>query len=412
MAEIPSLDSSPASSSARGFVSGTKRPLETLLQAAGSISAFPTRPLPDLASLTAASAYLERQATTVDDAAPLYRQQNGLPGPISGDNNWWWSSGASTSALWVQRMLCGPPPQPQQPPVPLNRLPPLKPPPPPPQTSLAHHNYYYPSPLPCPALLYNHRAAAATLEANHAPTVMEQPVAYHAAELASLEAAGWQRYWEFYSRGAASEDTTTVLLPPPPPPLLHHTATAHTVPDGTTMHNTERPLVGAASHGPKVVPRETREETSTTNFTGKKPKRALSAYNLFFQAERQRLLDEHEASTETGYGGRRRQRGRPKQSPPRPLPEGRKKLGFEDLAKVIAQRWKDLDPDSSEMQTYLQLAAEEKKRYQAEKKVWDKQKEVALTKQWQELEKSVGEQTRKEYLDQVISGSKKRKASL
>jgi HMG-box domain len=287
------------------------------------------------------------------------------------------------SALWMQRMrghhlpqlYQQPPPPP--PPVSRNHLPPK----PPPYTSLAHH-YYYPSPLPCPALLIRHRATA---EANHgATTLMEPPGAtstsraHHAAELASM-------VW-------------------PQPPTLDAAAPDAAATVGVPCHS--------RSNGPEHVPYEARKETSSTTFSAKKPKRALSAYNLFFQAERQRLLEEHEAATETGHCRQRhRQRGRPKHSPPPPLPEGRKKLGFEDLAKVIAQRWKTLDQDSSEMQTYLHLAASEKKRYQAEKQVWDKHKEVALTKQWQELEKSVGEQTRKEYLDQVSGGSKKRKTS-
>jgi HMG-box domain len=286
------------------------------------------------------------------------------------------------SALWMQRMRSHHLPQlyqPQQPPPPLSRN--HLPPKPPPHTSLAHHYYYYyPSPLPCPALLFHHRAAA---EANHgATTVMEPPGAttssraHHAAELASM-------VW--------------------PPPTLDAAA-----PDAAATVGVP---CNSRSNGPEHVPYEARKETSSTTFSAKKPKRALSAYNLFFQAERQRLLEEHEAATETGHCRQRhRQRGRPKHSPPL-LPEGRKKLGFEDLAKVIAQRWKTLDQDSSEMQTYLHLAASEKKRYQAEKQVWDKHKEVALTKQWQELEKSVGEQTRKEYLDQVSGGSKKRKTS-
>jgi HMG-box domain len=288
------------------------------------------------------------------------------------------------SALWMQRMCGHHLPQlyqPQQPPPPVSRN--HLPPKPPPYTSLAHHYYYYyPSPLPCPALLFHHRATA---EANHgATTVMEPPGAtttshaYHAAELASM-------VW-------------------PQPPTLDAAA-----PDAAA---TMRVPCDSRSNGPEHVPYEARKETSSTTFSAKKPKRALSAYNLFFQAERQRLLEEHEAATETGHCRQRhRQRGRPKHSPPPPLTEGRKKLGFEDLAKVIAQRWKDLDQDSSEMKTYVHLAAVEKKRYQAEKQVWDKHKEVALTKQWQELEKSVGEQTRKEYLDQVSGGSKKRKTS-
>lgn len=56
-----------------------------------------------------------------------------------------------------------------------------------------------------------------------------------------------------------------------------------------------------------------------------RPKRPLSAYNFFFQSERQRLLEELPV----------RAQGKPRRS--------HGKIGFQDMAKVIGARWKNLD---------------------------------------------------------------------
>jgi HMG (high mobility group) box len=74
------------------------------------------------------------------------------------------------------------------------------------------------------------------------------------------------------------------------------------------------------------------------------PKRPLSAYNFFFRDERQRLL---EASTS-------------------------RKLGFAQLAKTVASRWKTLDDVA--LAPYKKAAAEEKNLYNAAVRVWRIQK--------------------------------------
>lgn len=74
-----------------------------------------------------------------------------------------------------------------------------------------------------------------------------------------------------------------------------------------------------------------------------KPKRPLSAYNLFFQSQRQELLVKLPV----------RAQGKPKNS--------HGKCGFQELARIIGAKWRSLD--SGSRQYYDKLAAIEKKKY-------------------------------------------------
>ena len=86
-----------------------------------------------------------------------------------------------------------------------------------------------------------------------------------------------------------------------------------------------------------------------------KPKRPLSAYNIFFKEERQRILEkipegEEEDAKGSGDAKTRKRKKRP-----------HGKIGFENLAKVIGQRWQELTPEQVEY--YKSKANEDMKRY-------------------------------------------------
>lgn len=82
-----------------------------------------------------------------------------------------------------------------------------------------------------------------------------------------------------------------------------------------------------------------------------KPKRPLSAYNLFFQNERKMILSK--TPDRTGPGKPRRSHG---------------KIGFAALARHIAAKWKNLD--DSTRSYYESLAAQEKKAYDIKVKAY------------------------------------------
>jgi hypothetical protein len=76
-----------------------------------------------------------------------------------------------------------------------------------------------------------------------------------------------------------------------------------------------------------------------------RPKRALSAYNFFFKEEREKIL----RLTSPPSSKPRRSHG---------------KIGFADLARTVAEKWKTLDQET--LRIYEIKAAEDKSRYERE----------------------------------------------
>ena len=94
-----------------------------------------------------------------------------------------------------------------------------------------------------------------------------------------------------------------------------------------------------------------------------KPKRPLSAYNLFFQAERAVMLGD--AVNITAQGSSKRPNQLPKKRVHR---KSHGKIGFAEMARVIGGKWKTL-PDEAKSK-YEAQAEREKKRYEVELEAW------------------------------------------
>merc|ERR1712224_267211 len=99
------------------------------------------------------------------------------------------------------------------------------------------------------------------------------------------------------------------------------------------------------------------------------PKRPLSAYNLFFQSERIKIIDELSSDTEAGKADRFTKKNESKQkdskrssTKSRKPPHG--KVGFEELGRLIGARWKELPEE--EKKDYQDKAVEESNRYAME----------------------------------------------
>ena len=158
-----------------------------------------------------------------------------------------------------------------------------------------------------------------------------------------------------------------------------------------------------------------------------KPKRPLSAYNIFFKDERAKILanipdkkgddgdedddeenkdksdedgsDEGEKGDEDGeekapgakkVSGKKRKR----------VPHG--KIGFESLAKIVGQRWKELPPE--ELDIYKKRAEDDMKRYRKEMEAYVQKQREGLEQSREHLEKLVDEETKKRYFGDGSSG--------
>ena len=151
-------------------------------------------------------------------------------------------------------------------------------------------------------------------------------------------------------------------------------------------------------------------KSSSAKPTGKtvieKPKRPLSAYNIFFRDERKRILDSLPESSP------RKSNSKSKKSK---KPHG--KISFQQLATLVGKRWKEADAETRVY--YFGLANEQKLRYfQAlqdyhayldwlQQEDTDKQMETTATaNDWQHLDSGIpalAEQLGKELTDLVVN---------
>eukprot|EP00980_Cylindrotheca_fusiformis_P028412 scaffold22599_cov139-Cylindrotheca_fusiformis.AAC.3 len=107
-----------------------------------------------------------------------------------------------------------------------------------------------------------------------------------------------------------------------------------------------------------------------------KPKRPLSAYNFFFKEEREKIIkvvlaeDPSKVQTdpeaddfldEAAIGRLKKEGG---------------KVSFEEMGKIIGQRWKNIDPDR--LSTYSEMASEDTERYKTEMQAYNGRQEAKM----------------------------------
>lgn len=119
-----------------------------------------------------------------------------------------------------------------------------------------------------------------------------------------------------------------------------------------------------------------------------KPKRPLSAYNLFFREQRHQLIQN---DSENDHDDRKRRRSG---------------ISFENLAKEISERWRNIDAKT--LQHYDDLALTDKERYQGEMERFKEQQDSEMTKRRMDLESTVPEATMELYMKAQAKKPKKR----
>ena len=132
-------------------------------------------------------------------------------------------------------------------------------------------------------------------------------------------------------------------------------------------------------------------------YSDPRPKRPLSAYNVFFQEQRQQILDDPIKSSGEGLQKADGDMSKPSstgsltettvatvQSESDECPKKRKryephhKMSFESMAKTIAKRWKETVSDEIKMRPYQDVAKVEKERYVKELAQWKQRRRQRL----------------------------------
>ena len=107
-----------------------------------------------------------------------------------------------------------------------------------------------------------------------------------------------------------------------------------------------------------------------------KPKRPLSAYNIFFQEERQKIMQNPscDEDKETAHDLPKSESldsiAHSDDSKKRKRYEPHRKMSFEKMGKTIAKRWKETVSDETKMQPYQERAKVERERYFTELAQW------------------------------------------
>ena len=135
------------------------------------------------------------------------------------------------------------------------------------------------------------------------------------------------------------------------------------LPSPNMLEQQQMPAEEGTADLPKIAHKQ---QQSSTKPKLTKPKRPLTAYNVFFRENRLRLLAEHSPD-----------------------------VTFEGMGKAIGNLWKDID--QKERKRYDAAAAEDKKRYKRELALYKERKEDELEAKRQALELTVPDSVKQKY---------------
>ena len=107
-----------------------------------------------------------------------------------------------------------------------------------------------------------------------------------------------------------------------------------------------------------------------------KPKRPLSAYNFFFKAEREKILKVVLAEKPDEVKNDPESDDYLDEEAIKRLKKEGGKVSFEEMGKLIGQRWKNIDPDR--LATYSELASEDTERYKTEMQEYNGRQEAKM----------------------------------
>lgn len=177
-----------------------------------------------------------------------------------------------------------------------------------------------------------------------------------------------------------------MLTPPQYANTIGSMLGANVLPAEPSLHS-QAPSAALGDHTEKSDGDDKSSEDSLSQIKLAKPKRPLSAYNIFFQEERAKIIGEREDG-----GGKESPATSPTHKKQRYQPNG---TGFEDLAKEISKRWKSID--SERLVECSRVAEADTERYQTELAAYNNRREESLSAKQRAQEASVSEETWRQY---------------
>lgn len=135
----------------------------------------------------------------------------------------------------------------------------------------------------------------------------------------------------------------------------------------------------------------------------KRPKRALTSYNLFFKSRREQLIAEQgqqqgEAVADLVVD--------PKEAP-QERQSRRNSIRFEEMAKIIGKEWKEIDPQT--LARYEAEARKDKERYRRELAIYNASRNAEQEAKRAAMELSVPDEVRQRYFAEASRKNKRKK---
>jgi hypothetical protein len=168
-----------------------------------------------------------------------------------------------------------------------------------------------------------------------------------------------------------ASELSTDVFDMEPLAISNHHHHHHASPDHAPL---PKPSTAAA---PPVI--KDHQVIAADNEETEKPKRPLSAYNIFFRYERNRIINPESAEAEVyplTVDSIKLDTSRVRKKRLHRKTHG--KIGFAQLARTIADKWKSLDPASRKV--FEACAAKEKQRYAKEMSEWKAQRDLRRIK--------------------------------
>jgi len=125
-----------------------------------------------------------------------------------------------------------------------------------------------------------------------------------------------------------------------------------------------------------------------------RPKRALTAYNLFFKDFREQILADRQKDSRVSADNRGFKLDKRKRGCDSKMHHG---VGFEEMGKIIGQKWKELDDQVRRM--YELRAEAEKRRYRDELAEYRMNEKKKMEAKFASFQASLSEETKQRYFE-------------